>query len=342
MEELLERGRRPLVLAIGGGGDVASAAVLAKSLERLGFKPVLASIAWERYVVDPVPGPIRLEELRSFIKLRDGYALVDESAYAERGGRRVKFQAANASGVLKEPIYVVDLYGGVRGYVEAIEEVMADSGADFVIGIDVGGDSLATGCEDNLWSPLADWVGVSALGLLKGVLAVHSPGSDGELSQGEVLARIDYLASKQGLLAVASMTKKDAELLELLLSAVRSEASRVPLLAFKGYRGPLQLRFGSRSIVVSFINTLTFYLEASLAAESSPLVKVLASTRSLEEARRILNSHGIYTELDLEEDLASLGVSPEALTGDVLLEVRSKGAGRLAHLKEVRCKSGAA
>ena len=127
MEELLERGRRPLVLAIGGGGDVASAAVLAKSLERLGFKPVLASIAWERYVVDPVPGPIRLEELRSFIKLRDGYALVDESAYAERGGRRVKFQAANASGVLKEPIYVVDLYGGVRGYVEAIEEVMADS-----------------------------------------------------------------------------------------------------------------------------------------------------------------------------------------------------------------------
>jgi hypothetical protein len=34
---------------------------------------------------------------------------------------------------------------------------------------------------------------------------------------------------------------------------------------------------------------------------------------------------GIYTELDLEEDLANLGVKPEELTGELLINVREKG-----------------
>jgi len=38
---------------------------------------------------------------------------------------------------------------------------------------------------------------------------------------------------------------------------------------------------------------------------------------------------GIYTELDLEEDLAAMGVKPGELTGELLLKVREDGRKRI-------------
>ncbi|MEM1873488.1 MAG: DUF1152 domain-containing protein, partial [Acidilobaceae archaeon] len=107
-------------------------------------------------------------------------------------------------------------------------------------------------------------------------------------------------------------------------------ASRIPLLAFRGLRGELSARRGSRVVEVSLFSTATFLLDARKVAESNPLVAELSETRSLDEARRVLNEHGIYTELDLEEDLARLNMSPRELTGEILLEVRRRGRERLA------------
>lgn len=324
-----ELGRRALVLAIGGGGDVASAAVLAAAYRRVGLSAVVASVAWERYVNDPVPGPIRLEEIVNCVELGDGYAVVSGSSYATRGGRRVVFQAARVAAALGENVYVADLYGGVAGYVRAIRGIAEREGVDVVVGVDVGGDSLATGYEEELWSPLADWVGVASLARLGGVLAVHSPGSDGELSQEYVLRRIDEVARRGGLIWGAFMSREDAELLERLLAYVESEASRVPLLAYRGFRGRHSMRRGSRAVDVTLLSTATFFLDARTVVEGVRPLEEIAATSSLEEARRRLNAAGIYTELDLEEDLARLGVDPAQLSGELLVEVRRRGVERL-------------
>lgn len=329
MEELIKLGKHALVLAIGGGGDIASASVIAKSLERRGLRCTLASIAWERFVVDPVPGPIRIEEFEAPVSRGKGYVVVNDSSYAVRGGRRVVPQAVNTSRVLGVPVFIPDMYGGVKGYLDAVIEIMDTTGADFVVGVDVGGDSLATGCEENLWSPLADWMGLAVIAELKGVLAVHSPGSDGELDQEYILTRIDEVSSRGGLISVNSMSSSDAELLEKVLIHVNSEASYVPLLAYKGFRGIYSLRKGSRSVRINFFNTLTFYLDASLVARGVKPVEKLFTTQSLDEAKRTLNELGIYTELNLEEDLASLKLKPEDVSAEVLVEVRRRGLERL-------------
>ncbi|MEM1695331.1 MAG: DUF1152 domain-containing protein [Desulfurococcaceae archaeon] len=337
MFELLEKGKHALVLAIGGGGDIASAVVIARSLARFNVKYTLASIAWERFVYDPVPGPIRLDEVRNYVKRGEGYVVVDKNSYAVRNDRKVVFQAVNASKATGEHVYVVDVYGGVRGYVEAMNEVISSTGADYVLGVDVGGDSLATGCEETLWSPLADWMGVSAVGSLKGVLAVHSLGSDGELEQNYLLTRVDQISQRGGLIAVSSLSRRDAELLEELLRYVKSEASMVSLLALKGYRGLFKLRMGSRSVNVNLISTFTFYLLADVVSRDVSVLNELASTRSLSEANNLLNRYGIYTELNLEEDLAELGVKPEELMADHLTNVRSRGLRELENARRSYC-----
>jgi hypothetical protein len=325
----LDNAKRALVVAIGGGGDVASAALVSTILERLGVSTVLASIAWERYIYDPVPGPIKLEEILNATARGRRYVQVDGDSYAIRGGRRVVPQAVKAAKALHRHVYVVDMYEGVEGYVKALEEIMSLEGADLVIGVDVGGDSLAGGFEEDLWSPLADWVGLAAISRFSGVLAIHSPGSDGELSQRYILDRIDNVALRGGLLGVYAMCRRDAEVLEKILEFVDSEASRISLYAIRGLRGPIHVRRGSRVVEVTLFNTMTFYLDSRVVVDLIEPVKRIMNTRSLEEARRRLNEMGIYTELDLEEDLAKLEVPPESVTGELLLKVRSVGRERL-------------
>ena len=320
---------RVLAVAIGGGGDVAAAAMIASALERSGHRSVLASIAWERYIYDPVPGPVRLDEVVNPLRRGDYCVVVTGDSYALRGGRVVVPQAVNASRALNRPVYVVDMYSGVEGYVRALREIASVEGVDCIIGVDVGGDSLASGSEEELWSPLADWVGLAAVARLGGVLAVHSPGSDGELSQSYVISRIDKVAVRGGLLGVAAMSDLDAEVLERVLSYVNSEASRVSLLAYRGFRGYFSLRRGSRLVEVTLLSTLTFYLKAPVVLELVEPAQRILHTHSLEEVSGILNSMGIYTELDLEEDLAKLGVKPEELTGELLVSVRERGRARL-------------
>ncbi|MEZ0393896.1 MAG: DUF1152 domain-containing protein [Desulfurococcaceae archaeon] len=328
MDVLLEQGVKDvLVVAIGGGGDVASAAMLALALRRLGMKSTVATIVWERFVYDPLPGPVRMNEMVNLSKVFEHSAVVGESSYAVRGGRKVLFQAANASIALGEPVGVIDLWEGAEGMRKGIDELMSWWGAEAVVGVDVGGDVLAEGHEEDLWSPLADFVGLAALSQVKSsFLAVHSLGSDGELSQRYLLERISKVASAGGLLGGRVMNANDAASLRKILEHVRSEASRISLLAFEGFYGEVPMRMGSRSAEVSPLSIVTFVLDPRSVISAGTSAELLRSTTSLEEARTKLNEAGIYTELDLEEDLwREYGPLAQGIDGERLLEVRSRG-----------------
>jgi hypothetical protein len=151
---------------------------------------------------------------------------------------------------------------------------------------------------------------------------VHSPGSDGELRQEYVLRRIALVAERGGYLGARGVTPEDVECLERMLEHVESEASRATLLAARGAYGLIEIRRGSRTVFVTPLNTITFFLRSEVVAQLNPLVADIASTTSIEEARRRLNERGVYTELDLEEDVYELIVSGKEVSGEALKELK--------------------
>ena len=62
-EDQIAAATRALVLGIGGGGDAVGSLSVARHLEARGLEWVLGGVAWERFVVDPYPGPRSLAEI---------------------------------------------------------------------------------------------------------------------------------------------------------------------------------------------------------------------------------------------------------------------------------------
>jgi hypothetical protein len=330
------RPRCVLVASTGGGGDAGSAAVLAEALRRMGARVVLAALPWERFVVDPLPGPVPLKLFRGVELLGSGLAAraaLRGGCWAVRGGRLLVPAACRAAEALPWlPVYLLEGWVGPGGAARGLGEVAGIHGCEAVAVFDVGGDVLACGCEEGLWSPLADAVGLAA-GLeagLDAVVAVHSPGADGELNEEEVLRYAAMAAARGGYRWLRGLSRLDAPVVEEVLSRVYTEAGRPQLEALRGRYGWARIRGGTRRVRVSLVQATTLFLDARVVASWAAGGRLLGAW-GLEEARRRLNEIGVYTELDLEEDVALFAAregrppGPEELAG-----IRSEGRRRLA------------
>ncbi len=293
-----------LVLAAGGGGDIVSAVLLAYILEKYGYRAFAGTVVWERYVVDPEPGPAKLTDIVNPLEKGEGYLVVNGSSFMVRNNRKIKYQAARISKFTGRKIAIFSIEDGVKGYVDGIRNFMNDKGFKGLIGIDVGGDILATGGEEGLWSPLMDSATLAALKHFPhSILAVHSPGADGELDPSYVLSRIAEVYKRRGGLGARGLTLEDALFLEKLLECVVTEASRIALLAFRGYYGEYSIRGGTRKVFVTPVNTITFFMDAATVYDISPLAKLVDDTSSFQEIVDRMNNAGIYTEYNLEIDI---------------------------------------
>ncbi len=324
----IEGARKALFIGIGGGGDVASATVLAKSFARCGGEAIVGSFAWERFSVDPVPGPIRLGELEPLEPVSSHLAWAYPSTVAKRMGRVVKPQVARAAQVVGR-VLVVDVWASPRDLARELKEFVDSNGIDIVVGVDVGGDSLATGCEESLWSPLADAVGVAMLSLLSNsILAIVSPGADGELDPWYVESRISTIARLGGFLGGYVFSSRDAELFREVTSVVHTEASTIPLRALEGFCGELAIRGGSRRVRIGIANCVAYFLNPSIASEVT-LAKFVKNCSGLEEANEVLHELGVYTELDLERDLFDEASRGREIDCETVLRIRDLGRKRL-------------
>jgi len=235
-----------IVFGAGGGGDVFSAYHVAARIRELGGTAVIGALVWERYMVDPHPGPIPLASFINIDPISQTSAIADEHSVAYRLGKKIVPHAVHLAKAIGEKVLLLDGSMGAEGLRLGLEAAVEHFRAETVIAVDAGGDILGRGHEDEIWSPLADAMSLYATTHVDAypIVAVHSPGSDGELPLPIILEYVSELAREGGLIAVTGLARSDVEKLLATLENVHSEASRIPLQAFTGLYGQVKIRKG--------------------------------------------------------------------------------------------------
>jgi hypothetical protein len=291
-------------VGIGGGGDVVGALATAELARTLGTRAVVGGTTWERRVVDPRPGPRRLEEVTGARVLHPAAALADA---ATRGPDGMRFAESHMAEALGEPVFLCDPNGGPRVVAAGLAAAAGALDCDRLVLVDVGGDALAHGDEPGLASPLCDAVLFAAArhlpAGLPAVAGVFGIGCDGELTPAEVLERIAEVAAGGGLLGAWGLTPAIAERLEAAIEHVPTEASAQAVACARGATGSAEIRGGRRRVQRSPAGALTFYLDVGVALDSAArLARAVVDAGSLEEANDLLHGLGVRSELDLERE----------------------------------------
>jgi hypothetical protein len=306
-EALLRASRRPLVIGMGGGGDVVGALATAEAMRLYDdADPLVGGLTWERRPIDPVPGPRRVDEIAGGWELASGVLLA--GPHTRVRDRDVSFAEARMAAFLGRPTVLVDVNPGPAAVAESLDRAMAALRRDLLVLIDVGGDVLAQGDEPGLRSPLCDALMLAAAGRLVDagrpvLLGVFGIACDSELTAGEVLERISWVAGAGGLCGVRGLTEPVARRIEESLALVHTEASAQAVRAFRGVHGTVTIRGGARRLELTSLAAQTVFLDvgATLSA-AGRLAGALADAGSLEEASQALNALGVRTELDLERE----------------------------------------
>jgi hypothetical protein len=305
LENLLRSSRRALVVGVGGGGDVVGALVTARFLEFCGLEFRLGGLSWERSVYDPLPGPRAVEEVENVRPIHRRAWLANAETRTKGG---VYFAESRMAAFRGEEILLIDINGGVDGVVEGLESALKEFRADLLVGVDVGGDSLAEGHEPGLRSPLADAVMLAAYVELerRGVptlWAMFGYGSDGELTVEEIEAALARLAKAGGLLGAWGLTAHVADELEEVVKTVHTEASAIPLECARGAWGERSMRQDLRKVRLTPLMGLTFFISTNALFNTlSQPARAVVGSASLEAANDALHKIGVNSELDLERD----------------------------------------
>jgi hypothetical protein len=305
LEDILAASSRALVLGVGGGGDVVGALACARFLEFCGLEFWLGGLSWERAVYDPLPGPRQLSEVENVRPIHQ-YAWLANAATRTLSG--VYFAESRMAAARDTEVLLVDINGGTKGVIAAVEAAMQEFKFDLLVGLDVGGDSLAQGHEAGLRSPLADSIMLAAFAEMaerghRTLWGVFGYGSDGELNVDEIELALSKLAAAGGLLGAWSLTPKIAAELEEVIKTVPTEASAIPVSCFRGAYGEHKIRGGQRKVKLSPLTTLIFFVSATqLFHTISQPARALRGSSSLEQANDALHAIGIRTELDFERD----------------------------------------
>ncbi len=301
-ERVLSQATRALVLGIGGGGDVVGALAAARLCQSFGAEFRLGGVAWERFPIDPYPGPRSLDQIRGGKPLGPSALLADAQTTTPDG---IPFAESRMAEFICAETVLLDVTGGPAAVADGVSAAAESLDCDLCVLLDVGGDVLAHGDEPGLASPLCDAVmlaaGAELATRMPTIGALYGAGCDGELTPAEVLERIAALAREGGLLGAWGLTAAVADQIEAAGRSVPTEASLMAVRCARGETGRAEIRGGRRTVQLSPVGGLTFFFDPLLAVErTAPLARAVADAGSLEAAQGALQALGVRTELDLE------------------------------------------
>ncbi len=308
--EFLSGAKRALVIGIGGGGDVVGTLPTARLLELFGAETIIGGVAWERVVFDQAPGARSLVEVEGVRPIHETVWQAGPEARTKTG---VLFTEGRVAEMRGRDTLLVTIRRGPKTLAEGIVEAARALKADRVIGVDVGGDAVATGEEPGLRSPLCDAVLVAALAEagreVPTMLGVLGYGSDAELSPEEIDRNVSELAARGGYLGTWGITADVADEMEALAREVGTEASALPVECFRGAQGRRAIRSGTCFVRLSPVCAVTLYLDPRVVAgRETSLAHAVREAGSQEEANDALHTKkGLRTELDLEREMAARG-----------------------------------
>lgn len=283
---------RKLMLAAGGGGDAITAAALSQTTP--GEAVGIATLAWDRLIVDPLPGPRSASDFTS-LRSEDGYyRLTPQTRPIAPAGSTLPRLAAE----LPLPLILLDPAGGAIGIRRQLTAAMEHLNADVVDLVDVGGDILGRPGDVGLRSPLADGLTAAGTAGLPTNVWIAGAGLDGELAEALVLERVGHTA------ASVRLTSETWSAYRQILDWHPSEATALLAGASIGLRGTVEIRDAGLPVCLTDNSPNVYEPNYPALIAANPLVSALVDTTTFSEAEHI--THGMFgwTELDAERTKA--------------------------------------
>ena len=280
-----------LYVAAGGGGDALAAAIVHRALGHA-EPAIIASYAWDRLAVDPLPGPRGADDFAGLRPLgRHNHIITPTTPPLPPSGSTLP----RLAGDLADTLVLLDPSHGAAGMRAQLTELVDTYRADTVTVLDVGGDAIARGDEPGLRSPLADALSLAATtGIDTPVdVMVAGPGLDGELPEADVLHVIGQHPHLR-------LTAADVEPFKTTLNWHPSEATALLAAAARGIRGRVEIRDAGLAVDLTDNSPEIYALPIATVVEHNRLAVALADTRSLGEAEDATRDHCGFTEIDHE------------------------------------------
>ncbi|WP_424215226.1 DUF1152 domain-containing protein [Streptomyces sp. BI20] len=294
-----ERPRR-LLVAAGGGGDALTAAALAHALYGPDTPTLVLTWAWERLVVDPVPGPRGRADFTGLREPAPGVLLFtpDTRPVAPAGSLLPRL-----SGELPCALGLLDPHQGVAGLTDTLRAAAEWCGAERIDVVDVGGDILARGDEPTLRSPLGDALVLAAArrtGLPTDVY-VAGPALDNEVPRAELLPRLGPAALR--------LTAEHTAALLPLFAWHPSEASALLVAAARGLRARCGTRDAPAPVDLDAASAGVHRLPLDAALALNPLARALldADPVDLPGAEAVSEKVCGFSEVARERERAARG-----------------------------------
>lgn len=284
-----------LIVAAGGGGDAVAAAMLHAALYGDQEQAVILTYAWDRLLIDPLPGPRRPADFTGLERLTPAVWRVPAQAQpiAPAGSTLPRLAAE-----LPHTFALLDPYQGAEGLTHQLEDLVTHLEPESIDLLDVGGDILARGDEPTLRSPLADALALAACCQVNAPvrLLVAGPGLDGELLPADLS---DMLGS-----VVHTFTASDAETINSVLEWHPSEATGVLAATARGARGICEIRDAGLPVPLTDDSPTVHEVDLDDAVSRNQLARAIMATEHLDEAEAYSREICGYSEIDYERNKA--------------------------------------
>ncbi|MFV8188150.1 DUF1152 domain-containing protein [Streptomyces sp. AF1B] len=285
-----------LIVAAGGGGDAVAAAMLDAALYGDGDQAVILTYAWDRLLIDPVPGPRGAENFTGLEPITPAvWSVPADARPISPAGSTLPRLAAE----LPHTFALLDPHHGAEGVTRQLEELVGHLEPESIDLLDVGGDILARGDEPTLKSPLADALTLAACCQLDVPirLLVAGPGLDGELP-------LDDLRGVLGPL-IHTFTTKDTESVGSVLEWHPSEATAMLAATARGVRGTCEVRDAGLPVPLTDEGPAVHQVDLDEALSRNELACAVVTTTTLDEVETHSREICGYSEIDYERNKAT-------------------------------------